>query len=81
MRYLLELLTKELPQQAERPVQPNPKIRYTVVERVFQGQIQSQIRCLHCQACSATRTRPNPNPTKPGSGPKPKPKPQPEPQP
>jgi len=37
------VLTKELPQQAERPVQPNPKIKYTVVERVFQGQIQSQV--------------------------------------
>ena len=37
------MLTKELPQQAERPVQPNPKIKYTVVERVFQGQIQSQV--------------------------------------
>jgi len=47
MRHLLEVLTKELPQLAERPPQPNPKIRYTLVERVFQGQIQTQIRCLH----------------------------------
>ena len=43
MRHLLEVLAKELPQQAGWPVQPNPKIRYTVVERVFQGQIQSQV--------------------------------------
>ena len=54
MRHLLDVLTKELPQLAERPPQPNPKIRYTLVERVFQGQIQSQIRCLHCKHESDT---------------------------
>ena len=49
MRHLAELLTKSFLPLKDRPPSDDPKVRYTLVQKLFQGQLQSQVRCLTCK--------------------------------